>query len=135
MRHAVLLAIGGVLLWSTALRAASKPKERVFNGTQQQVFDAVLTAARQNYVITSVDDKHFLVGFEQGGGMFHGEIMFNAVVGPEKDGKVTVSLNYQGKRGKPMGGNLAGHFFDRVADALGESRGTPPKKQAEGQKD
>lgn len=135
MKHTLLLAIAAVMLCSTTSAAASKPKERVFGGTQQQVFDAVLTAARQNYVILSVDDKHLLVTFEQGGGILHGEIMFNAVVGPEKDGKVTVSLNYQGKKGKPMGGNLAGHFFDRVAQALAASQGTPPKKQPEGQKD
>jgi hypothetical protein len=97
---------------------SAKPKERIFAGTQQQVFEACLAAARENYVINYVDEKHFLITFEQGGGLLHSEITFNAVVGPEKDGKVTVSLNYQGKKGKVVGGNLAGHFFDRVAEAL-----------------
>ena len=116
MKRSVMLAMTVLMVWPTL--ASAKPKERTFSGTQQQVFEAALTAARQNYVINYVDEKHFLINFEQGGGMFHGEIMFNAVVGPEKDGKVTVSLNYQGKRGKPIGGNLAGHFFDRVEEAL-----------------
>lgn len=128
MKHALMLAVSLILLWSTASAGASKPKEQVFTGTQEQVFEAALTAARQNYVIGYVDEKHFLINFEQGGGMLHGEIMFNAVVGPEKDGKVTVSLNYQGKRGKPIGGNLAGHFFDRVAEALAAEQGAPPNK-------
>lgn len=107
-----------VVLIPGSVLASAKPKERTFSGTQQQVFEAALTAARQNYVINYVDEKHFLIAFEQGAGAFHGEIMFNVVVGPEKDGKVTVSLNYQGKRGKPMGGDLSGHFFERVEQAL-----------------
>jgi hypothetical protein len=39
-------------------------------------------------------------------------------VGPEKDGQVTLSLNCQGKRGTPDGGNLAGNYFKRVDEAL-----------------
>ena len=128
MKHSLMLAVGVILLWSTGSAGASKPKEQVFTGTREQVFEAALTAARQNYVIGYVDDKHFLINFEQGGGMLHSEIMYNAVVGPEKDGKVTVSLNYQGKRGKPIGGNLAGHFFDRVAEALAAEQGAPSNK-------
>jgi hypothetical protein len=116
MGRSLMLAMALLMLWP--MLASAKPKEQTFSGTRQQVFEACLTAARQNYVITSADEKHFLIIFEQGGGMFHGEIMFNVVVGPEKDGKVTVSLNYQGKRGKPMGGNLAGHYFERVKQAL-----------------
>ncbi len=123
MKCNLMLTVSVLMLWPVLVKA--KPKERVFSGTQQQVFDAALTAARENYVITSVDDKHFLISFEQGGGMLHGEIMFNAVVGPEKDGKVTVSLNYQGRRCKPMGGNLAGHYFDRVEQALAASDKKP----------
>lgn len=126
MKRSLMLAMVVVMVWPTMVSA--KPKERTFSGTQQQVFEACLTAARQNYVITYVDEKHFLINFEQGGGMFHGEIIFNAVVGPEKDGKVTVSLNYQGRRGKPIGGNLSGHFFDRVAQALAPTEASAPKK-------
>lgn len=128
MKQSLMVAVGVILFWSSAAIGATKPKEQVFTGTREQVFEAALTAARQNYVITYVDEKHFLINFEQGGGMFHGEIIYNAVVGPEKDGKVTVSLNYQGKRGKPIGGNLAGHFFDRVAEALAAEQAAPSNK-------
>lgn len=115
----ILVSVAALLmLWPITVFGARKPKEQAFTGTQTQVFEACLTAARQNYVIQFVDEKQHLITFEQGGGMFHGEIIYNAVVGPEKDGRATVSLNYQGKRGTPHGGNLAGHYFKRVANAL-----------------
>jgi hypothetical protein len=118
VKHAFVSVAVLIMLWPVLLAGARKPKEQTFTGTQEQVFQAALTAARQNYVIQFVDEKQHLITFEQGGGMFHGEIIFNAAVGPEKDGKVTVSLNYQGKRGTPHGGNLAGNYFKRVNEAL-----------------
>jgi hypothetical protein len=117
-----------LLLWQVSLAGARKPHEQTFTGTQEQVFQAALTAARQNYVIQFVDEKQHLITFEQGGGAFHGEIIFSAVVGPKKDGQVTVSLNYQGKRGPPHGGNLAGNYFKRVDEALKAAGGTTANK-------
>jgi hypothetical protein len=114
------LVVSAVLFFClpAIMSAARKPSEKTFTGTRDQVWQAVLTAARGNYVITQVDDKDYIVTFNQGGGILHAEIMFNAVVAPEKDGQVTVSLNYQGKGWAVYGGNLAGNFFKRVDDAL-----------------
>jgi hypothetical protein len=128
MKKAFLCVAGILSILVTLASAATKPTEHTFTGTQDQVWEAVLTAARGNYVITQVDDKHHIVTFEQGGGMFHAEIMYNAVVEPEKDGKVVVSLNHQGMKGKTIGGNLSGHFFDRVAEALAQQQEVPSKK-------
>jgi hypothetical protein len=118
VKHTLVFVAALLLLGPITSAGARKPHEQTFTGTQEQVFQAALTAARQNYVIQFVDEKQHLITFEQGGGAFHGEIIFNAVVGPEKDGQVTVSLNYQGKRGTPHGGNLAGNYFKRVDEAL-----------------
>lgn len=114
----IVLSLLSVCL-PTMVLAARKPTERSFTGTRDQVWQAVLTAARGNYVITQVDDKDYIVTFNQGGGLLHAEILYNAVVAPEKGGQVTVSMNYQGMKGKVYGGNLAGNFFKRVDEALG----------------
>jgi hypothetical protein len=128
MKHTLVFVAVLLLICPVSSAGARKPHEQTFTGTQEQVFQAALTAARQNYVIQFIDEKQHLITFEQGGGAFHGEIIFNASVGPEKAGKVTVSLNYQGKRGTPHGGNLAGNYFKRVDEALKAAQGTATKQ-------
>lgn len=44
----------------------AKPKEKKYNNSAQDVFDAALRTARERHVVTYVDQKNLLFTFETG---------------------------------------------------------------------
>jgi hypothetical protein len=112
-----------VLLASSALEA--KPKEKVFNNSAQEVFQAALRTARERHVVTYVDEKNLMLTFETGTSALSYGFNANASVEQQSDGKSKLIVNVQKKNaGKNAslawgaGDRMADKFFDQVEEEL-----------------
>jgi hypothetical protein len=75
----------------------AKPKEKAFNNSAQEVFEAALRTARGRHVVTYTDEKHLMFTFETGtSGLSYGYVA-NAAVGPEASDKSRLIINVQKK--------------------------------------
>src|SRR4051812_5352669 len=112
-----------VLLASSALEA--KPKEKLFNNSAQEVFQAALRTARERHVVTYVDEKNLMLTFETGTSALSYGFNANASVEQQSDGKSKLIVNVQKKNaGKNAslawgaGDRMADKFFDQVEEEL-----------------
>jgi hypothetical protein len=103
----------------------AKPKEKVYNNTPQEVFQAALRAARERHVVTYVDEKNLMVTFETGTSAFSYGFNANASVEQEADGKSKLIVNVQKKNAgnnaslsMGAGGRMADKFFEQVEEEL-----------------
>jgi len=126
-----------VVFFSTGLLA--KPKEKVFNNTPQEVFQAALRTARERHVVTYVDEKNLMVTFETGSSALSYGFNANASVEQLPDGRSKLILNVQKKNaGKDAsisfgaGDRMANKFFEQVEEELARqsSQKTATKPEA-----
>jgi len=117
------LVIFAVLFICTSLFA--KPKEKLFNNTPQEVFQAALRTARERHVVTFVDEKNLMVAFETGASALSAGFHANASVEQEADGKSKLIINVQKKEVANNGGpsfgagdRMADKFFQQVEEEL-----------------
>lgn len=103
----------------------AKPKEKVYNNTPEEVFQAALRTARERHVVTFVDEKNLMMTFETGVSAFSAGFIANASVEPEADGKGKLIINVQkkdtGNNGGPAfgaGDRMADKFFQQVEEEL-----------------
>jgi len=103
----------------------AKPKEKVFNNTPQDVFQAALRTARERHVVTYVDEKNLMLTFETGTSAFSYGFNANASVEQEADGKSKLILNVQKKNTGQNAGiswgagdRMADKFFQQVEEEL-----------------
>jgi len=121
--QSILAATLALLFFTTGLSA--KPKEKVYNNTPQEVFQAALRTARERHVITYVDEKNLMLTFETGTSAFSYGFNANASVEQMEDGKSKLILNVQKKNaGKNAsisfgaGDRMADKFFQQVEEEL-----------------
>jgi hypothetical protein len=93
----------------------AKPKQKTYNNTPQEVFQAALATARKQHVITYVDEKNLMFTFQTGVSALSYGFIANASVQPEADNKATLIINVQHKND---GKNASFSFNagDRMAD-------------------
>src|ERR1039457_4999404 len=101
----------------TPLLLHAKPKQRTYNNSSDQVFQAALRTARERHVVTYVDDKHYMLTFESGTSWTSYGFNANASVEAEGDGKATLIINVQKKNvGTTMSWSMGAG--DRMADEI-----------------
>ena len=119
----IVIALLAALSFSTSMFA--KPKEKVYNNTAQEVFQAALRTARERHVVTFVDEKNLMLTFETGTSAFSYGFNANASVEQLEDGKSKLIVNVQKKNvGKDAslsfgaGDRMADKFFQQVGEEL-----------------
>jgi hypothetical protein len=113
-----------VVCLASALSFA-KPKQKTYNNTPQEVFQAALATARKQHVITYVDEKNLMFTFQTGVSALSYGFIANASVQPEADNKATLIINVQHKNdGKNAsfsfnaGDRMADKFYSQVSEEL-----------------
>jgi PEGA domain len=121
-RSAVALVL---LILVFQVPALAKPKQKEFNNSAKEVFDAALRTARERHVVTYVDEPHLMFTFETGTSMLSGGFVANASVEPKGESKCVLIINVQhknsGKNGGfsfNAGGRMADKFFTQVEEEL-----------------
>jgi hypothetical protein len=122
MRHVIgsRLLILAVLAALLPVSAHAKPKKKTYNNSADQLFTAALRTARERHVVTYVDEKQLMFAFETGRSFTSEGFVANASVEPEGDGKATLIINVQNKKGMSWGAGdrMADKFYQQVADEL-----------------
>ena len=130
----------GVVIIVASITLLAKPKEKEFNNTPQQVFEAALRTARERHVVTNVDEKNLMLTFESGVSALSYGFVANASVEQETGGKCKLIINVQHKnQGKNAswsfgaGDRMADKFFQQVQEELArnpsQSVATKPEAQ------
>src|SRR5205814_9120361 len=119
-----IVVLTTVLKWLPAL-AFAKPKKKSYNNSADQLFNATLRTARERHVVTYVNEKMLMLTFETGRSFASEGFVANASVEPESEGRATLIINVQNKKGLSWGAGdrMADKFFDQVNDELaGEAK-------------
>ena len=118
MKKLALLALVVGLVFSIPAHAA--PKKKTYNNSPEQVFTAALRTARERHVVTYVDEKQLMFAFSTGESMMSHGFVANASVEPERDGKATLVINVQNKKGMSWGAGdrMADKFYEQVSQEL-----------------
>lgn len=118
MKKLTLMALLVGLVFS--IPAYAKPKKKTYNNSPEQVFTAALRTARERHVVTYVDEKQLMFAFSTGQSMMSHGFVANAAVEPERDGKATLVINVQNKKGMSWGAGerMADKFYDQVTQEL-----------------
>jgi hypothetical protein len=124
-----------LLICLSPIAAYAKPKEKTYNNTPQEVFQAALRTARERHVITYVDEKNLMFTFETGTSALSYGFISNASVEQQPDNKSRLLINVQHKNsGKSAsfsfnaGDRMADKFFEQVSEELARK---PQQKVAE----
>ncbi len=103
----------------------AKPKEKVYNNTPQEVFQAALRTARERHVVTFVNEKNLMLTFGTGASLLSEGFKANASVEQEADGNSKLIVNVQKKdtnnnSGPSFGAGdrMADKFFQQVEEEL-----------------
>lgn len=114
-----------LLLCLSPLTTFAKPKEKIYNNTPHDVFQAALRTARERQVVTYVDEKNLMFTFETGTSALSYGFVANASVEQQPDGTSKLIINVQHKNeGKNAsfsfnaGDRMANKFFDQVGEEL-----------------
>jgi hypothetical protein len=123
----------------TSTYSFAKPKEKVYNNTPHDVFQAALRTARERHVVTFVDEKNLMFTFETGVSALSYGFVSNASVEqlPDKTSKLVINVQHknQGKDASfsfNAGDRMANKFFDQVGEELAResSQKTASKPEA-----
>ena len=105
--------------------AQAKPKKKTYNNSSDQLFTAALRTARERHVVTYVNEKMLMFTFETGRSFTSEGFVANASIEPESEGKATLIINVQNKKGVSWGAGdrMADKFYEQVSDELaGETK-------------
>lgn len=131
--HFILLALMFAILLPVAAHA--KPKKKTYNNSSDQLFTAALRTARERHVVTYVNEKELMFTFETGRSFTSEGFVANASIEPEGEGKATLIINVQNKKGASWGAGdrMADKFYEQVTEELsGESKQASAVKPPEG---
>ncbi|MHB8638782.1 MAG: PEGA domain-containing protein, partial [Candidatus Acidiferrales bacterium] len=122
--NSVLLIVFLVVMLPVS--AFAKPKEKKYNNSAHDVFEAALKTARERHVVTYVDEKNLMFTFETGTSLTSYGFVANATIQPSGDNECTLIINVQKKNaGQNMsfawgaGDRMADKFFTQVTEELG----------------
>lgn len=109
------------------MAAYAKPKEKIYKNTPADIFQAALRSAREEHVVTYVDEKNLMMTFETGVSALSYGFVANASVEPLPDGSSKLIINVQHKNdGKNVsysfgaGDRMANKFFAKVEEQLAQ---------------
>jgi hypothetical protein len=105
--------------------AQAKPKKKTYNNSSEQLFTAALRTARERHVVTYINEKMLMFTFETGHSFASEGFVANASIEPESEGKATLIINVQNKKGVSWGAGdrMADKFYEQVSDELaGETK-------------
>jgi hypothetical protein len=127
MKHSIASRLIAVLIIAMLLPvcAQAKPKKKTYNNSSEQLFTAALRTARERHVVTYVNEKMLMFTFETGRSVTSEGFVANASVEPESEGKATLIINVQNKKGVSWGAGdrMADKFYVQVSDELaGETK-------------
>lgn len=125
-RPTALLIIVTVLLVAPAFAVS---KKAVFTGTPDEVFDAAVKAAQANWSVKFADRKTGTVTFSTGMSFTSNGMECSAVIAPNSDGRVGVTLTTQKKAqifAWDVGKRIADKFFAAITQQLALGRTPPP---------
>lgn len=127
MKHSIAPSLAVILIAALLLPvvAQAKPKKKTYNNSSEQLFKAALRTARERHVVTYIDEKMLMFTFETGRSFTSEGFVANASVEPENDGKATLIINVQNKKGVSWGAGdrMADKFYEQVSDELaGETK-------------
>lgn len=127
MKHSIAPGLAVILIAALLLPvvAQAKPKKKTYNNSSEQLFKAALRTARERHVVTYIDEKMLMFTFETGRSFTSEGFVANASVEPENDGKATLIINVQNKKGVSWGAGdrMADKFYEQVSDELaGETK-------------
>jgi hypothetical protein len=127
MKHSTAPGLIVILIAALLLPvvAQAKPKKKTYNNSSEQLFKAALRTARERHVVTYIDEKMLMFTFETGRSFTSEGFVANASIEPESDGKATLIINVQSKRGVSWGAGdrMADKFYEQVSDELaGETK-------------
>jgi PEGA domain len=114
--------------------AQAKPKKKTYNNSSEQLFKAALRTARERHVVTYIDEKMLMFTFETGRSFTSEGFVANASIEPEGEGKATLIINVQNKKGLSWGAGdrMADKFYEQVSDELaGETKQASSVKSQE----
>jgi hypothetical protein len=115
--------------------AHAKPKKKTYNNSSEQLFTAALRTARERHVVTYVNEKELMFTFETGRSFTSEGFVANASIEPEGEGKATLVINVQNKKGVSWGAGdrMADKFYEQVTEELsGETKQASAVKPLEG---
>jgi hypothetical protein len=122
------------------LTAFAKPKEKIYKNAPADVFQAALRCAREEHVVTYVDEKNLMLTFETGVSALSYGFVANASVEPLPDGSSKLLINVQHKNdGKNAsysfgaGDRMANKFFEKVDQGLAQAAPQIPAAPARAQ--
>jgi hypothetical protein len=122
MKHSMGARLIAILIVATLvpLCAQAKPKKKTYNNSSEQLFTAALRTARERHVVTYVNEKMLMFTFETGRSFASEGFVANASIEPEGEGKATLIINVQNKKGVSWGAGdrMADKFYEQVSDEL-----------------
>jgi hypothetical protein len=127
MKHSIVPGLAVILIAALLFPvvAQAKPKKKTYSNSSEQLFKAALRTARERHVVTYIDEKMLMFTFETGRSFTSEGFVANASVEPESDGKATLIINVQNKKGVSWGAGdrMADKFYEQVSDELaGETK-------------
>lgn len=122
MKHSMGSRVIAILIFAMLLPvcAQGKPKKKTYNNSSEQLFTAALRTARERHVVTYINEKMLMFTFETGRSFASEGFVANASVEPEGEGKATLIINVQSKKGVSWGAGdrMADKFYEQVSDEL-----------------
>jgi PEGA domain len=122
MKHSIGSRLIAVLIIAALLPvcAQAKPKKKTYNNSSEQLFKAALRTARERHVVTYIDEKMLMFTFETGRSFTSEGFVANASIEPESEGKATLIINVQSKKGVSWGAGdrMADKFYEQVTEEL-----------------
>jgi hypothetical protein len=123
MKYSIWSRLIAVLIIAVLLPvcAQAKPKKKTYNNSSEQLFKAALRTARERHVVTYIDEKMLMFTFETGRSFTSEGFVANASIEPEGEGKATLIINVQSKKGVSWGAGdrMADKFYEQVSEELG----------------
>ena len=122
MKHSIVSRLIAALIIAMLLPvcAQAKPKKKTYNNSSEHLFTAALRTARERHVVTYVNEKMLMFTFETGRSFTSEGFVANASIEPESEGKATLIINVQNKKGVSWGAGdrMADKFYEQVSDEL-----------------
>src|SRR3977135_643598 len=122
MKHSIGSRLIAILIVAALLPvcAQAKPKKKTYNNSSEQLFTAALRTARERHVVTYINEKMLMFTFETGRSFASEGFVANASIEPESEGKATLIINVQSKKGVSWGAGdrMADKFYEQVTDEL-----------------
>jgi PEGA domain len=130
MTRRTLIAVSAAIVLAQ-VPAFARPKRKEYNASATQVFDAAVKTAKEEYAVTSSDDKLLKLTFVTGRTSFRNGFTVNASVEAESGGETALALDVQQQPGDGFAFNAGARLAEKFyADVAAKLAGDSPVKAA-----